>query len=231
MRRVAAVHRQGVTDNKARCVAAQPKHGRGDLLRTAEASDRLFPQNLFHCVRLAGEHAGHHRCVNDAWTDRVDPDASRRIFDRSAPGHADHSVFAGKSFVICCQRTIPMMAPGGSIVAVASDAGKVATPAETVIGAMEAAVIMFSRTLAMEVSRQGIRVNVVTPSLVANTVSYDRVMSGETSGRIFGKATSKAKLGLPTPEDVAPLAVFLSSPSASKITGQAVSVNGGISAA
>jgi 3-oxoacyl-[acyl-carrier protein] reductase len=128
-------------------------------------------------------------------------------------------------------RMNPMMAPGGSIVAIASDAGKVATPAETMIGAMKAAVIMFSRTLAMEVSRQGIRVNVVTPSLVANTVSYDRVMSGETSSKIFGKATAKAKLGLPTPKDVAPLAVFLSSPYASKITGQAVSVNGGISAA
>lgn len=136
-----------------------------------------------------------------------------------------------KSFVIGCQRTIPMMAPGGSIVAIASDAGKVATPAETMIGAMKAAVIMFSRTLAMEVSRQGIRVNIVTPSLVANTVSFDRVMSGETSSKIFGKATAKAKLGLPSPEDVAPLIVFLSSPYASKITGQAVSVNGGISAA
>lgn len=151
---------------------------------------------------------------------RIDPETYQEQID----GHF-------KSFVTCCQRTIPMMPPGGSIVAIASDAGKIATPAETMIGAMKAAVIMFSRTLAMEISRQGIRVNVVTPSLVANTISYDRVMSGAAGSKIFAKAISKAKLGLPAPEDVAPLAVFLSSPYASKITGQAVSVNGGISAA
>lgn len=135
------------------------------------------------------------------------------------------------SFVTCCRRAIPMMGAGGSIVVIASDAGKTATPAETLIGAMKAAVIMFARTLALEVSRQGIRVNALTPSLIANTKSYDRTMSGGTSRKIFEKASAKAKLGVPNPEDVAPLAVFLSSSFASKITGQAISVNGGISAA
>ncbi|UPK29959.1 SDR family NAD(P)-dependent oxidoreductase [Bradyrhizobium sp. 195] len=151
---------------------------------------------------------------------RIDPATYREQID----GHFT-------SFVTCCRRAIPMMASGGSIVAIASDAGKIATPAESIIGAMKAAVIMFVRTLALEVSRQGIRVNVLTPSLVANTKSYDRIMSGEASRKIFEKASAKAKLGVPVPEDVAPMAVFLSSPFGSKITGQAISVNGGISAA
>jgi 3-oxoacyl-[acyl-carrier protein] reductase len=191
----------------------------GDL-NAPEQSNALFDQIQREIGRIdVLVHCGGSQVKPEFFT-RMDPETYQDQID----GHF-------MSFVTCCRRTIPMMAAGGSIVAIASDAGKVATPAETMIGAMKAAVIMFSRALAMEVSRQDIRVNVVTPSLVANTVSFDRVMSGETSRRIFEKATAKAKLGLPTPEDVAPLAVFLSSPYASKITGQAVSVNGGISAA
>lgn len=135
------------------------------------------------------------------------------------------------AFMNCCRGVIPLMQSGGSIVVVASDAGKVATPTESIIGAMKAAVIMFARTLALELSRQNIRVNVITPSIVADTISYDRVMSTEIGRRIFQKAEHKAKLGVPTPVDIAPMAVFLASPFASKITGQAISVNGGISAA
>ncbi|MGR3198742.1 SDR family NAD(P)-dependent oxidoreductase [Pseudooceanicola sp.] len=145
----------------------------------------------------------------------------------------DQAHFDGhvRSFMNCCRAVIPMMTEGGSIVAVASDAGKLATPAETLIGAMKAAVIMFCRTLALEVSRQNIRVNVITPSIIADTKSYDRVMATEAGARIFGKAASKAKLGVPTPVDVAPTCVFLASPYSSRLTGQAISINGGISAA
>ena len=125
-----------------------------------------------------------------------------------------------------------MIANGkGSIVVVASDAGKVATPGESIIGAMKAAAIMFVRTLALEVARSGVRANVVTPSLVTETKSFDRVMAGEFSQKIFEKATERARLGLPTASDVANGVVYLASPLAAKITGQALSVNGGISAA
>jgi NAD(P)-dependent dehydrogenase (short-subunit alcohol dehydrogenase family) len=44
-------------------------------------------------------------------------------------------------------------------------------------------------------------------------------------------AGRRAGLGLPSPEDLAPLAVFLLSPLAAKITGQVISVNGGLTAA
>jgi len=90
---------------------------------------------------------------------------------------------------------------------------------------------MFTRTLAIEVSRFGIRANCITPSIVRDTISHERAMSGELSRKVFEKAESRARLGVPTPADIAPLVVFLVSPLASKITGQAISVNGGISAA
>ncbi len=137
------------------------------------------------------------------------------------------------SFLNCCRHVVPVMVRqgAGSLVVVASDAGKVATPGETLIGAMKAAAIMLARTLTLEVSRHGVRVNCVTPSLVAETISFDRVMSGDLGRRIFEKATRRARLGLPVPSDVAYAIAFLASPLAARLTGQAVSVNGGISAA
>jgi NAD(P)-dependent dehydrogenase (short-subunit alcohol dehydrogenase family) len=119
----------------------------------------------------------------------------------------------------------------GSIVSIASDAGKVATPGETVIGAAMAAIIAFSRAMAMECKRDGIRVNVATPSLIEGTPIYDRLMQDPFSTALFTKAAKLAHLGVAQPSDLAELVVFLSSNAASKITGQAISANGGISAA
>ncbi|MEO1330570.1 MAG: SDR family oxidoreductase [Pseudomonadota bacterium] len=123
-------------------------------------------------------------------------------------------------------------APGGCLLAVASDAGKVATPGETVIGAAMAATIQFMRGVAVEGRRNGIRANTLTPSLVEGTPLTDRLMAeGTFSKKLFEKARPMAALGPTYAEDLAALAVFLASPAAAKITGQAISVNGGISAA
>ncbi|MEM1344558.1 MAG: SDR family oxidoreductase [Pseudomonadota bacterium] len=127
----------------------------------------------------------------------------------------------------------PMRAQGGgAVLLVASDAAKIATPGETVIGANMAAIVQFARGLAIEGRRDGIRANVLTPSLVEGTPLTERLMvPGRFSAKLFTKARAMAALGPTTPEDLAALAVFLASPAAAKITGQAISVNGGISAA
>ncbi|NKQ55460.1 SDR family oxidoreductase [Amycolatopsis sp. K13G38] len=119
----------------------------------------------------------------------------------------------------------------GSIINIASDAAKVPTPGETCLGAAMAAIVTFSRTLALEAKRYGVRVNAITPSLIANTGSYDRAMSQPFSKKIFERITGQAHLGLTEPEDLANLTLFLASPLARLITGQVVSVNGGISVA
>lgn len=125
-----------------------------------------------------------------------------------------------------------MAAGGGAMIAVASDAGKVATPGEAAIGACMAAMIQFMRGVAIEGRRNGIRANVVTPSLVEGTPLTDRLMEeGRFSRKLFEKARGLAQLGPTYPEDLAELIVFLARPEAAKITGQAISVNGGISAA
>lgn len=120
---------------------------------------------------------------------------------------------------------------GGSIINIASDAGKVATPGESVLGAAMAAIVMFSRTAALEGKRDGIRVNAITPSLIAGTATAERVLKAGFSKALFEKAASMAHLGVAEPEDIAALVVFLGGPQAAKLTGQAISANGGISAA
>lgn len=117
----------------------------------------------------------------------------------------------------------------GAIVNIASDAAKVPTPGETGIGAAMAAIITFSQTLAVEGKRDGIRVNVLTPSLITDTASFDRAMSQEFSKKIFDKISRQAGLGMTEPSDLAHAALFLTSPRSRRITGQVVSVNGGIS--
>jgi NAD(P)-dependent dehydrogenase (short-subunit alcohol dehydrogenase family) len=118
----------------------------------------------------------------------------------------------------------------GVILNIASDAAKVPTPGETVIGAAMAAIVMFSRTLALEAKRDGIRVNVLTPSLIAGTATAERVQKEGFSAKLFATAAKLAHLGVAEPDDLAALIVFLASPQARRITGQVISVNGGISA-
>jgi 2-hydroxycyclohexanecarboxyl-CoA dehydrogenase len=119
----------------------------------------------------------------------------------------------------------------GVVLNVASDAAKTATPGEAVIGAAKAAIVMFTRTIAIEEKRYGIRANALTPSLVHGTASTERITADGFSGKLFARAAQQAQLGVPTADDIAALAVFLSSPAAARLTGQAISVNGGISAA
>jgi NAD(P)-dependent dehydrogenase (short-subunit alcohol dehydrogenase family) len=119
----------------------------------------------------------------------------------------------------------------GVLLTFASDAGKTATPGECVIGAAKAAIIMFTRTIAIEYKRHGIRANVLTPSLVVGTITGDRVTEGGFSAKLFAKAAAQAQLGVSEAEDQAALVAFLAGPGAARLTGQAISVNGGISAA
>lgn len=131
-----------------------------------------------------------------------------------------------------CRAALPYLrtARRGIVVNVASDAAKLATPGETVIGAAMAGIVMFTRALAIEGRRDGIRANVVTPSMTSGTRHFEAVMADPWAGRMFAKAEKLAALGIVDKDELAQLVVFLASPEASKITGQAISMNGGISA-
>lgn len=144
-------------------------------------------------------------------------------------------IFTGLALPVMqvCSAALPHMRSrgGGAIVNVASDAGKSATPGEAVIGAAKAGIIMFTRTIAIEEKRNGIRANAMTPSLVHGTDSTARITTDGFSAKLFAKAAQQASLGVPDAADIGELAAFLAGPAAARLTGQAISVNGGISAA
>jgi 2-hydroxycyclohexanecarboxyl-CoA dehydrogenase len=119
----------------------------------------------------------------------------------------------------------------GSIISVASDAAKVATPGETLVGAAMAAIVMFSKAAALEAKREGVRINVLTPSLISDTPGAALIGSDHFSAKLFEKAAAMAHLGVASPADLAAMTLFLASPAGARITGQAISINGGISVA
>jgi NAD(P)-dependent dehydrogenase (short-subunit alcohol dehydrogenase family) len=187
-----------------------------------EEVERLFD----HAKSYGGVDIFIHTCMADGPGPLPFMETSRRDWEKIVGG-----LFL--SLLECCRQAVPQMQAkgGGAIVSFASDAAKVATPGEAVLGGALAANVMFVRALALELGRQQIRVNAVTPSITRGTKSYDKVMAGGFSRKLFEKAEKRARLGVAHAENVAPMAVFLASPLASHITGQVVSVNGGISAA
>lgn len=116
---------------------------------------------------------------------------------------------------------------GGTIIAFASDAGRFAAPRQSMVGAAFGGIMAFVRNLALEVARDGVRVHCISPSYVAGTRIYEKFAVHTGRGPT---ATQRAGLGLPTAEDIAPMALFLCSPGAARITGQIISINGGLNA-
>lgn len=114
---------------------------------------------------------------------------------------------------------------GGTLLSFVSDAGVFAAPRQALIGAARAGAIGFIRNFALEAARDGIRAHCISPSYVEGNDSARKLGSER-----MAKAATRAGLGLPTAEDIAPLAIFLCGDGARKITGQVISVNGGLNA-
>ena len=120
----------------------------------------------------------------------------------------------------------------GRIVSVASDAARVGSSLESIYAGAKGAVISFSKSVAREVARYGITVNVVCPG--PTDTPLIRTMADELgSGERFVDALTKAipMRRLATADDVAPAIVFLASDDAGFITGQTLSVSGGLTMA
>lgn len=114
----------------------------------------------------------------------------------------------------------------GSIVNVASDAGRAGAPGEAVYSAAKGGVIAFTKSIAREGARNNIRVNCVSPAMTdTQLVAKTR----EAYPSYIEKATSVIPLRrIATPQEQANAIVFLGSDAASYITGQVLSVNGGV---
>lgn len=158
--------------------------------------------------------------VNNAgWDDvmpfaRTTPDLWQKVIDINYKGviHFSHTALG------------PMTdAGGGRVVNIASDAGRVGSLGETVYAGAKGAVIAFTRSLARETARHGINVNCVCP--------------GPTDTELFRSLPEKVRQALERaiplrrvarPEEIARAVLFFASPMADYVTGQVLSVSGGL---
>jgi 2-hydroxycyclohexanecarboxyl-CoA dehydrogenase len=116
----------------------------------------------------------------------------------------------------------------GAVVSISSDAGRVGSVGEAVYAGTKAGIIAFSRTLAREHARDNIRFNVVCPG-PTQTPLVEEMQQQEFGSRVLGRMAQYVPLRrLGRVEDIAPMVVFLASESAGFITGQVISVSGGL---
>lgn len=140
-----------------------------------------------------------------------------------------------KGVFLCTREGIPLILDvgGGTIVNISSQAGKRGYPLFSHYCASKAAVINFSRAVALEYAPD-IRVNCVCPGIV-NTDMMDReyawehAMTGESVESIKARWMSGIPMGrFQEPEQVAGVVLFLASKAASEMTGQALNITGGM---
>ena len=123
-----------------------------------------------------------------------------------------------------------MVARGaGRVINIASDAGRVGSSGEAVYSGTKGAVIAFSKALAREMARHGVTVNVVCPGLTQTPLLQSLREQSPKNEKILDAVTRATPLGrVATPEEIAGAVVFLASPGADFITGQTLSVSGGL---
>jgi 3-oxoacyl-[acyl-carrier protein] reductase len=130
-----------------------------------------------------------------------------------------------KSAFLCCREAVrPMMsARSGKIINIASVVGLMGNAGQANYSASKAGMIGLTKTLAREFASRSINVNAIAPGFI-RTAMTDKLTDAEKEKLASG--IPMAKLG--TPEDVANAALFLSSALSDYITGQVITVDGGL---
>ncbi len=130
-----------------------------------------------------------------------------------------------KSIFLCCKEAArPMMrAREGKIVNISSVVGLIGNPGQANYSASKAGMIGLTKTLAREFAGRSININAVAPGFIKSAMT-DKL--SESDKQKFISQIPMKKLGLP--EDVANVILFLVSPLADYITGQVITVDGGL---
>jgi len=205
-----------------------PSPPAGVDLRTADVADEHQVRDFFGAAR---EHLGGiDVLVNNAGIagptggiETLELDAWRRCQQVNLDG-----------MFLCIREVVPGMRAqrAGSIVNIASTAGLFGYPLRTPYAASKWAVIGLTRSLAMELGPDGIRVNALCPGSLTNP-RMDQVIANEARARGLTEDQVRAgylrQTSLRTfirPEEIADLALFICSPYGSRISGQSLSVDG-----
>jgi len=117
----------------------------------------------------------------------------------------------------------------GRVVNIASDAGRVGSSMEAVYSACKGGVIAFTKSVARELARTGVRLNVVCPGPTDTPLLAQFLDTGEDGAKVLAameRAVPMKRIG--RPEDIPGIVAFLASDDAEYITGQVISVSGGL---
>ena len=164
--------------------------------------------------------------VNNAGWDKLEP------FVESEPATWDKVIAINfRGMLNCCKTVVPRMQSrgGGRIISISSDAGRVGSSGEAVYSGCKAAIIGFSKTLAREVARSHITVNVVCPGPTQTDLLREVMTGRERLLESMSRGVPMRRLG--NPEDLAGAVAFFASPDADYVTGQVLSVSGGLTMA
>jgi NAD(P)-dependent dehydrogenase (short-subunit alcohol dehydrogenase family) len=127
-----------------------------------------------------------------------------------------------------CREALPHMPRGGAIVNMASINSFVAWPNDTPYTTSKGALLQFTRSLALEVAAQGVRVNCVCPGIIDTPLTdsfLERADDAAALRREYEQVSPFDRMG--TPREVADCVLFLASDEASFVTGAALVVDGG----
>lgn len=164
--------------------------------------------------------------VNNAGWDRIewfieqDPEVWDRIIDINMKGQLNCAHAVANHFVDT--------GTDGKIVNIASDAARVGSSGEAVYSGTKGGIISFTKTLARELARDKINCNAVAPG-PTDTPLVEEMKETDLGGKILGGMEQQVPLGrMAEPDDIAGAVAFLASSDADFITGQVLSVSGGL---
>jgi len=193
--------------------------GRGSFVRTDVAREPDVRAMIDHTVRTFGrlDYA-----VNNAGVElfqplvEANPEDFRRIYDVNVLG-----------VLLSMKHEVPAMLKtgGGSIVNISSVAATIGYPTFSIYGGSKAAVVQMTRVAAIELAKQSIRVNTVSPAVI-QTDMYERFAGDEQSRAAVAAMHPIGRIG--QPDEIAAAVLFLCSDGASFITGHELRVDGGL---
>ena len=137
-----------------------------------------------------------------------------------------------------CLRLTRALLPGmverkwGRVISIGSDAGRVGSSLESVYSGAKGGVIAFTKTIAREVARSGVTANTVCPGPTETPMLEEITGAGQEGAKVIEAMTRAVPMKrLGRPEEVAAAVAFLASEKAGFITGQTISVSGGLTMA
>ncbi|WP_142687797.1 SDR family NAD(P)-dependent oxidoreductase [Chitinophaga polysaccharea] len=198
-----------ITDNGGTAIAVQ-----GDVAKEADIT-RLFEEtkNAFGALDILVNNAG-------IYTYEPIEQVSEKTFLRQFNINVLGPVFA-------IQAALKLFGDkGGNIINISSEAGKTPLPTGSVYSATKAALDAITISLSKEFSGKNIRINSILPGVVETEGSHNAGFIGSDIEKKLVANTPLGRTG--QPEDIAKVAVFLASDDAAWITGEKISVSGGI---